>query len=165
MARWARIASAPTHEVSEDGQVRGLARAMVRSDGSTLTVPSRLLSVSRDGDGYRYVHLPFGRAYVSVLILENFVGPRPFPGAMARHLDDNRNHDYLPNLAWGTAAQNVADSVRNGTHNMARKTHCPRNHEYSEENTLIVVRNGCEERICRKCKRLRERQARRRRTL
>lgn len=160
MTRWLPVASAPTHQVSEDGRVRGTGRVVNRSDGSPLRVPGRLLSVSTDGDGYRYVHLPQGRMNVCVLMLEAFVGPRPFPGAHARHLDDNKSHDFLPNLAWGTRNQNAEDSVRNGSHNMARKTRCPAGHAYTEANTLIVVRNGYRERICRKCKRLRERRSR-----
>lgn len=50
----------------------------------------------------------------------------------------------------------VADQVNvNRSHNSnASKTHCPRNHEYTPENTRIQVRNGRESRSCRECARL-----------
>lgn len=50
---------------------------------------------------------------VANLMLEAFVGPKPFPKAVARHLDDNSLNDVLGNLAWGTHVDNVADAVRN----------------------------------------------------
>lgn len=36
-----------------------------------------------------------------------------FPGALARHLDDNRTNNILSNLAWGTTQDNANDALRN----------------------------------------------------
>lgn len=52
----------------------------------------------------------------SQLILMTFVGPRPSPQHVARHLDDNTKNTRLSNLAWGTARDNYYGAVRNGTH-------------------------------------------------
>lgn len=57
----------------------------------------------------------------------------------------NPDHLYL-----GTQSINMKDAVKAGTHNMARKTHCPHDHEYNEENTCI---NSNGRRICLICSR------------
>jgi hypothetical protein len=57
----------------------------------------------------------------------------------------------IPHLYQGDYRQNILDQVIAGTHNMARKTHCPRGHEYNAKNTHIYK----ERRICRECDRIR----------
>ena len=56
----------------------------------------------------------------------------------------------VDNLRWDTRSANVLDQVRHGTHVQARKTHCPRNHPYDEQNTY---RNNQGRRECRACHR------------
>ncbi|MFL1432774.1 MULTISPECIES: HNH endonuclease [unclassified Nocardiopsis] len=87
------------------------------------------------------------------VVLETFVGPRP-DGMVCRHLDGDRMNCRLDNLRWGTAAENMRDSIEHGTHANARKTHCPAGHEYTPENTRI---DGRGHRACRECARLRKR--------
>ena len=48
------------------------------------------------------------------LVLLAFVGPRPFPKAQCRHLDDNPENNRRDNLAWGTQQENMEDLKRNG---------------------------------------------------
>jgi hypothetical protein len=50
------------------------------------------------------------------MVLESFVGPRPYPGAQARHLRGLAAGNGLDNLAWGSAAENAADKIGHGTH-------------------------------------------------
>jgi hypothetical protein len=45
-------------------------------------------------------------------MLETFVAPRP-PGAVVRHLDNNRANNRLENLCYGTHAENMADARAN----------------------------------------------------
>lgn len=55
------------------------------------------------------VYHPVGR-----LVLLAFVGSPPSPEkCMARHLDDNRGHNYVSNLAWGDHKDNGIDAARN----------------------------------------------------
>lgn len=53
-------------------------------------------------------------------------------------------------LFLGTNADNQRDSVRKGRHCSSKKTHCPKGHPYSADNTYMPSWN---ERQCRICKR------------
>lgn len=111
---------------------------------------SKYLAVSLHRDG-KQVTRP-----IHQLVLETYVGPRPFPKAEGRHLDGNRAHNAVDNLAWGTHQQNVDDMMQQGTHHNASKTHCGKcGREYTPENTYFYP-NG-RQRQCRHCKRERDR--------
>jgi hypothetical protein len=76
--------------------------------------------------GYRVVKLCQGRVNrrqlkVSVLVLMSFVGPRPFPKAHSRHLNDHKKDDRLANLTWGTARENALDAYRNGRRGLTKR--------------------------------------------
>ena len=60
----------------------------------------------------------------------------------------------LSHLYMGTKRDNAYDSVKDGTHPMARKTECKRGHLFTEENTYIDSSHpGTQIRTCRTCKR------------
>lgn len=82
------------------------------------------------------------------LVLESFRGPRP-PGACGLHWDDDPENNHLTNLRWGTKSDNGHDAVRNGKDPQRKITHCPAEHEYTEENTWWY--RGW--RYCRQCRR------------
>ena len=138
------------YEVSDHGKVRSLDR--ITSHGRR--VKGKNLRLHRNPFGHVEVSLyRAGRrklARVHRLMLEAFVGPCP-EGMKARHLDDVPYNNILSNLKWGTSSENQYDSVRNGTHSNAAKTHCPRDHEYTKENTYIGRNGG---RFCRQCARI-----------
>lgn len=52
---------------------------------------------------------------ISRLVLFAFVGPPPPGKPWALHEDDDPSNNTLPNLRWGSAKENKADSIRNGT--------------------------------------------------
>lgn len=56
------------------------------------------------------------RRRLHVVLLESFVGPRPGPGYIGCHRDDNRDNNSLDNLYWGTHSSNGQDAVRNSRH-------------------------------------------------
>src|SRR5690606_21740498 len=99
------------------------------------------------------------RELVHRVVLRTFVGPRP-EGLVVRHLDGNPKNNRVDNLKYGTVSENCLDSVAHGTHNVAgkSKTHCPRGHEYTEENTYIRPSNPKDKR-CRECARTRNRES------
>lgn len=84
------------------------------------------------------------------LVLLVFVGPCP-DGMEACHGNDVPHDNRVENLRWDTRAANVADSVQNGTHDAARRTHCPSGHPYTPENTY---RHPTGRRVCRECRRI-----------
>ena len=48
------------------------------------------------------------------LVMQSFGPPPPFPGALVRHLDDVKTHNWIGNLAWGSQKENGEDKSRNG---------------------------------------------------
>lgn len=64
------------------------------------------------------------------LILEASVGPCP-PGMLTRHLNGDPLDNRSANLAWGTHAENHADSVRHGTATCSAPSHLERLRAYN----------------------------------
>lgn len=137
------------YEVSSEGRVRSLERldsrgrrrhAMLRS---LHVMPSGHFTLGLCKDAHRRI------AQVHHLVLEAFVGPRP-EGMEACHRNDDPGDNRVENLRWDTRSANALDSVRNGTHHMASRTHCPEGHPYTEENTY---RRPSGSRACRTCRR------------
>lgn len=137
------------YEVSNLGRVRALARLDARGRSRSERIralvrqPSGHLTVALRRNGARTT------AQVHRLVLEAFVGPCP-RGMEACHGNDVPDDNRLANLRWDTRAANQLDSVRNGTHHMARRTHCPQGHEYTPENTY---RYPAGNRACNECRR------------
>jgi len=138
------------YEVSSLGRVRSLDRLDAsgrRRQGrmrSLVVAHSGHLTVALRKDGKRIEKL------VHHLVLEAFVGPRP-EGMEGCHWNDDPADNRPQNLRWDTRAANIRDSVRNGTHHMARRTHCPKGHQYTPENTYRYP-NGS--RCCNECRRI-----------
>lgn len=124
------------YEISEYGRVRNVKTGVIRKP--KVTTHSHHLYVVLEGK-YHAIHRTVARA---------FIGESDLP--VVRHLDDNRENNHWSNLAWGTQHDNVMDAVRNGVHQQARKTHCPRGHEYTPENT-IRKKHRPRSRVCRSC--------------
>lgn len=114
---------------------------------------SKILSPRKAQSGHLFVALRADDVRTSwavhVLVLTAFVGPRP-EGLFGCHWDDNPANNHLENLRWGTRSENVKDSVRNGAHAMANRTHCPQGHPYSPENTYRYPQGR---RACNECRR------------
>jgi hypothetical protein len=106
------------YEVSDLGNVRSLDRFVPKEKKPR---KGKLLKPRNDvkGAGYRYVNLSKNgipkKINVHILVLEAFVGPRPFAQAHARHLDGDRTNPALMNLVWGTPSENAQDKVLHGT--------------------------------------------------
>lgn len=89
---------------------------------------------------------------VHQLVAIAFLGPKPSPLHEVCHNDGDHLNNRETNLRWGTKSENMRDRVLHGQDHNALKTHCPRNHEYTEENTYISPSGW---RQCRQCKPLR----------
>lgn len=106
------------------------------------------------GKGYRIIAFSAGgRQYkhrLHVVVARAFLGPRP-ESAVIRHLDGDPSNNALTNLRYGTAAENMADTIRHGRHNHVGKTHCHVGHPFDSQNTFIRRYDGA--RLCRACRR------------
>lgn len=140
------------YEVSNKGGVRRMDRLVPHGTGTrflrareiqpyTHASGHRRVRLYRDGIHHRYVHR---------MVLEAFIGACP-PDHECCHRDGDPANNNVENLYWGTASDNTQDRVRHGSHNFARKTHCPAGHEYNAQNTYLRPdRTG---RCCRICQR------------
>jgi len=86
-------------------------------------------------------------------IYEYFNGTIP-EGMLVCHTCDtprcvNPNHLWL-----GTVSDNTVDSVNKKRHGMTKKTHCPRGHEYTLDNTYTRANRASHARECRKCRKI-----------
>lgn len=113
----------------------------------------------RSAAGYGRVQVDHKEWLAHRLVWTQANGPIP-EGLVVRHRCDNPPCVNLEHLELGTQKENGQDMVeRNRTGNIGKhhseKTHCPQNHEYTEENTYRPP--GKNERHCRTCVRERAR--------
>lgn len=128
--RWRSVVGwSGLYEVSDRGRVRSVDRVIaiarhtrrytgrILRQGTSKKNPHPRVILYRCGD-----HVT---CLVHRLVLDAFCGPCP-EGMQGCHEDDIPTHNYYPeNLRWDTPSANRLDSVRNGLHHQARKTHCP----------------------------------------
>jgi hypothetical protein len=96
----------PGYAISSEGRIRGKYSQWLKPVPNTQGYPRVTLQLP----GGRQKTVP-----VHVLVCEAFHGPKPFPGAQARHLDGNKFNNRADNLCWGTGTENQADRVTHGT--------------------------------------------------
>lgn len=139
---WTAVSGWPGYEVHPDGQVRNrhgeILKPIVHRTGYLYHELSRL-GITR-------------RVRVHKIVTAAFLGPRP-AGMVTLHLNSDPADNRIENLEYGTQSRNVSQSVAEGTHANARKTHCPRNHEYVDRQDA-----GKTTRRCRECHREQERE-------
>ncbi|WP_302847290.1 NUMOD4 motif-containing HNH endonuclease [Arthrobacter sp. ok362] len=140
---WRPIPGFDGYEVSNTGRVRSERRG-----------PWRVLAAHEER-GYVRTSLWNGRRMVRPrvhqLVAAAFLGPAPL-GTEVRHKDGKRSNNTPANLEHGTSSENSLDAVRHGTHNMSRKTHCKRGHEFTPENTSrFELATGSIARRCKQC--------------
>lgn len=102
-------------------------------------------SLRGDSYGQLYVNKKHRSAHRFSFFLANYYYP-----PVVRHTCDNRICVNPHHLIGGTQSENMQDMVDRGRHFYAKKTHCPRGHEYNEANTYLR-REGSRE--CRACRR------------
>lgn len=129
------------YEVSSLGRVRVTKTGQIKSLGENRR--HRRVTVYLRGRMAIWVHQ---------LVAEAFIGPRP-PGTEVCHRNGDGLDNRPSNLRYGTHQENMLDRREHGTavNRNTGKTHCIRNHEFTDENTRI--RDG--KRSCKMCTSLR----------
>ena len=135
---WREVPGRPGYLVSDQGRSAKL--MTLRPSGK---LPYIVRHVPRPSGG-RY------RDYLHHWVLLAFKGPKPFKGAVARHLNDQPLDNRAENLEWGTRTENIADQFRNGIKTL--KAQCMHGHLLSGPN---LTKDG----HCRECSRERARQS------
>lgn len=140
------VSGFPAYEISPEGEIRRIATKRVVK--GWIDAGYKRIDLRRSGKSYtRKVHR---------LVLESFVGPAP-EGTEACHRNGRKSDNRLANLYWGTHQDNMLDKVAHGNHHNAKKTHCKRGHEYSAQNTKVVLQGTWVIRQCKACNALRAR--------
>lgn len=107
------------YQISDKGRVKSLSRPVIRGDIHGV-LKERILAPRMKGDKTKYPSVLLSKGgekcskKIHHLVLEAFVGEKPFPDAVARHLNDNPMDNSVENLVWGTTSENTVDKFRNG---------------------------------------------------
>lgn len=113
------------YQVSSTGLVKSVSRHVERGPIKGL-IKERVLSPHLRGDKTKYLTVILSKdgtkekKKVHHLVLEAFVGQKPFDKAVARHLDDDPSNNCVENLVWGTSSENTLDKFANGYVHHAR---------------------------------------------
>jgi hypothetical protein len=144
---WRVSPSFPDYEVSEYGHLRRCTRAQGSVVGRILkghVRPDGYLAymIRREGTKRSYHH-----PKAHQLVLEAFVGPKPFPKAEVRHKDGKRINDHYTNLEWGSSRDNKTDMVRDGTRRSGVKHHNAKLTEADVATIRSLVESGEPQRV------------------
>jgi hypothetical protein len=124
------------------------------TDGSIVESGRGILTQKVGPKGYWYVYIRSAQKTIEShrLIAAAFLGIRP-KGIETRHGEGGKLDNRPTNLSYGTHRENMQDAIRDGHHAAVfgkAKTHCPRQHKYTPENTYLDARGNRQCRECRK---------------
>ncbi len=148
---WKPYPRDPMYDVSTAGNVRSWVKpgpGGYRLDQPVLRVPCLTGPPKKQ---YYGLTLRGGvPAKIHLMVLETFRGERP-KGMEGCHENGDKFDNRLSNLRWDTPGANARDKRSHGTDHQVKKTHCPRGHEYTEDNVYGGLGNPS--RRCKSCAR------------
>jgi hypothetical protein len=105
---WKPVPSVPGLSASSWGRVRIDPYEQRMPKGGFKLVVGKPRYGDWEEDGKRF-HFMFKRKTykVHILVCEAFNGPKPFPGAVVMHDDEDGSHNWPGNLKWGTQKENL----------------------------------------------------------
>jgi hypothetical protein len=115
MEEWKIHPTYPNYKISNFGNVQSWNYI------SKKWKPKVLKKINKGNGDFRYVGFTIGLGerhktktlLVHQVVAELFIGPRP-PGMIVMHKDHDTHNNLDSNLMYGTASQNVKQSVRDG---------------------------------------------------
>ena len=103
-------------QVSTSGQVKTVDRWVTYADGRKYFYKGRILKQHRNEDGYLFVNLSRNgkRRHFKVhrLVAEAFI-PNPENKPQIHHRNEQKDMNFVENLSWATAKENVNYGTRN----------------------------------------------------
>jgi hypothetical protein len=110
---------------------------------------------STNSDGYGKVSFQGRSVLIHRWIFEQHHGPIP-RGILICHECDTPQCWNIDHLFAGTSQDNLQDCAKKGRHTNGAKTHCPRGHEYNDQNMRYTdAGKGRKRRACIVCQRAR----------
>lgn len=104
------------YQISNKGRVRSVSRVVMRRDGTKQTVKDRVMTQTKDKDGYLRVCLrKNGKRYTRIvhrLVAEAFIGEMP-KDKHVNHKDENKQNNNVYNLNYLTSKENNNYGTRN----------------------------------------------------
>lgn len=115
--RWADIPEYIGYQVSDQGRVRTVDRAILGRDGREGLHRGRVLKPQRLKNGYLEVYLCDGKSRkhrtVHSLVAQMFLGSRP-ERMDVMHINGDRSDNRVENLAYGTRSENLRGTYAYG---------------------------------------------------
>lgn len=110
LEEWRTIPGFPCYLASNRGRVASIMVPQTTKNRRYIIHMTKGIEKGRKNKG----RLPKTGMLVHRIILETFGPPKPFDGALARHLNDDTWDNRLENLAWGSKGDNARDAIKNG---------------------------------------------------
>jgi hypothetical protein len=107
-----------------------------------------------DKSGYGRLSINNRSEWVHRISFYIYNGFFPKDGMVVDHICRNRKCVNPEHLREATQRQNCLENSISRSYLNSLKTHCPKGHEYSEDNTKIKYRNNIKMRYCIECSRI-----------
>ena len=114
------------YKISSTGRVKSLLRKCKSKNGILRTVPEKILTGTKDKDGYLKVSLNYEHILdicrIHRLVAKHFI-PNPENKPEVNHKNCNKDIDAVWNLEWSTKAENEEHAKINGRKNLGGRKH------------------------------------------